>query len=515
MMSPEIEAKILRLHHAEGWPPGTIAEQLGLHHRTVRRVLERDGAPRARLLRASKVDPYVPFIIETLKKYPRLTAARLFQMLRERGYEGRAGHFRTIVARYRPAPPTEAYLRLKTLAGDQAQVDWGNFGKIQVGEARRPLVGFVMLLSYSRAIFLRFFPSQKLAHFLAGHEEAFSRWNGVPRTILYDNLKSVVLDRVGDAIRFNPTLLAFAAHYRYEPRPVAPYRGNEKGRVERAIRYVRDNFIPARSFESFEDINRQADQWCSTVALQRGWPEDHRDSVAAALERDRSALRPLPDDTFPCHERVEVRVGKTPYVRFDLNDYSIPSTVRKKTLVVLADLHTVRILDADRELARHERSFDRGRQIEDPRHIEELKERKRHARKARTTDTLSRAAPSSVRLLTKLAERHQALGRHVAELLDLLRTYGAAKLEAAITEALAGGAAHPQAVRHVLERDREASGELAALPIPLPADPRLDNLHFTEHPLGDYDACAGEVGDRERAREADQSGEEASKEEER
>ena len=492
MTTPELEAEILRLHHAERWPPGTIASQLGIHHSTARLVLERDGAPIAKLTRTSRVDPYVPFIIATLKKYPRLTAARLHQMVCERGYDGQPDHFRSIVARYRPAPTREAYLRLKTLPGDQAQVDWGNFGKITIGEARRPIVGFVMVLSYSRAIFLRFFPSQQLPHFLAGHEEAFTRWGGVPRTILYDNLKSVVLDRVGDAIRFNPQILAFAGHYRYEPRPVAPYRGNEKGRVERAIRYVRDNFIPARSFDSFEEINRQADQWCTTVAMERSWPEDRQDSVTAALERDRSALRMLPDDAFPCQERAEVHVGKTPYVRFDLNDYSIPATNRKRTLVVVADLDTVRILDAGAEIARHARSFDRGRQIEELRHIEELKERKRHARKVRSTDVLSRVAPSSARLLEKLAERHQALGRHVADLLELLRTYGAQKLESAIREALASDAPHPQAVRHVLERERDAGGDVAALPLPLRPDPRLDQLDFTHHALGDYDAYLDE-----------------------
>lgn len=259
-LDPETEAKVLRLHHAEHWPVGTIASQLGIHHSAVRRVLERDGAPRATLARRSKVDPFVPFIRETLERYPRLTAARLYQMVRARGYDGREGHFRSIVARYRPAPAREAYFRLRTLPGDQAQVDWGSFGKIRVGQAKRPLVGFVMVLSYSRAVFLRFFPNARLPHFLAGHQEAFLRWGGVSRTVLYDNLKSVVLDRVGDAIRFHAMALALAAHYRFEPRPVAPYRGNEKGRVERMIRFVRDSFIPARSFESFEDVNRQADR---------------------------------------------------------------------------------------------------------------------------------------------------------------------------------------------------------------------------------------------------------------
>src|SRR5690606_2667028 len=161
----------------------------------------------------------------------------------------------------------------------------------------------------------------------------------------------------------------------------------------------------------------------------------------------------------------------------------------KRTVVVLADLRTIRILDGDREIARHGRSFDRGLQIEDAQHIDALAREKRHARKGRAADVLSRAAPSSSKLLLRLSQRHQALSRHAAELTRLLRTYGAARLEAAIVEALESDAPHPQAVRHVLEREQEAQGKAAALPLPLRPDPRLENLDFTGHSLSDYDSC--------------------------
>jgi transposase len=154
-------------------------------------------------------------------------------------------------------------LRLSTLPGEQGQVDWGHFGHVEIGRARRPLMAFVMVLSYSRQIYLRFFLDARMENFLRGHVGAFTAWNGLPRVLLYDNLKSAVLERQGDAIRFHPTLLAFAGHYRYEPRPVAVARGNEKGRVERAIRYVRDNFFAARAFADLADLNAQA-QPCAT-----------------------------------------------------------------------------------------------------------------------------------------------------------------------------------------------------------------------------------------------------------
>jgi hypothetical protein len=108
-------------------------------------------------------------------------------------------------------------------------------------------------------------PGASMPFFVAGHVEAFADFGGVPRVLLYDNLKSAVVERHGEAIRFQPTLLAMAAHYRFEPRPVAVARGNEKGRVERAIRCVRDAFFAARTFTDLADLNRQAAGWTATA----------------------------------------------------------------------------------------------------------------------------------------------------------------------------------------------------------------------------------------------------------
>jgi transposase len=228
-VSQELEAKILRYFHVEKWRVGTIAAQLGVHHATVDRVLSQAGLPKAaRAHRASLLDPYLPFVVKTLEQFPRLTASRLYAMVRERGYTGGPDHFRHLVALQRPRPQPEAYLRLKTLPGEQAQVDWAHFGQIASGRATRALMAFVMVLSYSRQVFLRFCLDAQMANFLRGHVGAFGAWHGVPRVLLYDNLKSAVLERHGDAIRFHPTLLALAAHYRFEPRPVAVARGNEK-----------------------------------------------------------------------------------------------------------------------------------------------------------------------------------------------------------------------------------------------------------------------------------------------
>ncbi|WP_394838641.1 IS21 family transposase [Pendulispora rubella] len=244
----------------------------------------------------------------------------------QRGYGGAQDHFRKMMMRFRPRAPAEAYLRLRTLPGEEGQVDWAHFGKVQVGAATRPLFCFVMVLSWSRQIFLRFFFSAHMASFVRGHVEAFNFYGGNPRKLLYDNLKSAVLERAGDTIRFHPRLLEMAAHYRFLPQPVAPARGNEKGRVERAIRYVRENFFAARKYKDIEDLNLQARDWMLGIAADRRCPGDRTRTVREAFAEEKASLIPVAENPFPADELISVEVGKTPYVRFDLNDYSVPHT---------------------------------------------------------------------------------------------------------------------------------------------------------------------------------------------
>ncbi len=236
----ETESKILRYHFVEKWRVGTIATQLGVHHSVVDRVLSQAGLPKVeRSPRSCMIDPYLPFIVATLDAFPTLTAARLYEMAQQRGYPGGPSQFRQRISQLRPRKQPEAYLRLTTLPGEQAQVDWGHFGHIEIGKARRPLMGFVMVLSWSRQIYLRFYLNAQMENFLRGHVGAFEGWDGLPKVLLYDNLKSAVLERQGDAIRFHPTLLALSAHYRFEPRPVAVARGNEKGYVSHCTSFER------------------------------------------------------------------------------------------------------------------------------------------------------------------------------------------------------------------------------------------------------------------------------------
>jgi transposase len=487
-ISPELEAQILRYYHVERWRIGTIAKQLRLHPDTVARVLAQAGLPRIGApARPSRIDPYLPFILETLEKFPRLTASRLHAMVRDRGYSGGPDHFRHVIARHRPRPKAEAYLRLRTLPGEQAQVDWAHFGRYTLGRAARPLMAFVMVLSYSRALYLRFFLNASLENFLRGHLGAFATWKGSARVLLYDNLKSVVLERHGNAIRFHPTLLEFAAHYRFEPRPVAVARGNEKGRVERAIRFARDAFFAGRSFVDLADLNAQADAWCKGMAADRRCPGDPTKSVREAFSEEAPRLLAPPANPYQLYERIAVTTRKTPYVRFDLNDYSIPHTHVGRALALLADLERVYILDGLKVIASHPRSFDKGVQVENPAHVAGLIAEKHAARHHRATDRLVSAVPAVEALLVRAAERGHNLGSITARLLQLLARYGVSELDAAVAEALDRDVPHPNAVRLVLERRREQRHEPPPVAVILPEHVRARDQPVRPHDLASYD----------------------------
>jgi transposase len=485
---PEIESEIVRLHHAEGWPIGTIARELSVHASVVKRVLGQDGVVEAVTMpRPSKLDPYLPFMHETLDKYPKLRAARLLQMVQARGYGGQCSRFREVVATIRPRPKAEAFLRLSTLPGEQGQVDWAHFGTVRVRGAERKLMAFVMVLSWSRMMWLGFFLESRMPNFLCGHVQALARFGGVPRVLLYDNLKSAVLERVGDAKRMNEKMLRLAAHYRFEPRLCAPRRGNEKGRVERRIRYIRDNFFAAREWHDLEDLNAQAAAWCDDIAASRPCPGDRSKTVREAFAEEQSRLLPLPDTAFPCDEQTPVSVGKTPYVRFDLNDYSVPHTHVRRELVVLADARTVRIVDGPTVVATHARTWGRGEQIDDPAHVAALVAEKRAAHQHSSTDRLQHAAPHSRDFLMRAADLGQNLGSITYQLSRLLAQYGAAELDVALADANARGLVHPPSVRQLLEQRRAELGRPAPLTAEIPQDPRLRDVVIRPHALQLYD----------------------------
>lgn len=489
MITPEQHAEIRRLHYGEHWKVGTIAAALGVHHDTVRAAIAHDTQGLRRgTCRATMLDPYLPFIRDTLAQYPRLRATRLFDMVKSRGYPGSVVQLRRWVRLIRPAATTSVYRRLTTLAAEEAQVDWGSFGSIRIGRGVRPLSGFVMVLSYSRAIFALFTVDQTLESFLRGHVEAFAAFQGVARTLVYDNLRSAVLERAGTAIRFHPRLLELAGHYHFAPRPCTPGRANEKGKVERQIHYLRQAFFAARTFVDVADLNAQFARWRDEVAHRRVHPEQRDRTVADVLAEEQPRLLPLPAHPFETAVMRIVSARKTPYVRFDRNSYSIPHPYRQRPLTLLASPTTVRVLAGTEEIARHVRSYDTGQVVEDEAHVRGLIAATRQTNPSSARDRLRLAVPVVATLLERLATRGESLRVPVARLLSLLDDYGPQELTAAIEQALERDALGAGAIAHILETRRRQRGLKPPMPMALPDHPGVRELDVTPHRLETYDA---------------------------
>ena len=489
MIDPQTCVEIRHYFYAEHWTIGTIARELSVHPDAVRHAIGSADFNRASPLRPSIVDPYLEFVRQTLDQHPRLRATRIYRMLRERGYTGSIAQLRRTVARLRP-PVREAFLRLHTFPADQAQVDWAHFGHVVIGRARRTLSCFVITLSYSRALYLEFFFDQTMENFLRGHVHAFQDWGGQPRVILYDNLRSAVLERRGREIHFNPRLMELCAHYHFVARPCQVRAGNQKGRVERAIRYVRDSFWAGRTFTTLAECNHQALAWRDEVAHQRRCPGDDSRTVEQAFAEEQPRLVPQPMTPFGTDLIVPVRSAKTIYVRFDLNDYSIPQEAVGRQLTLVASDTLVRILDGGAEIARHRRTYDRQQLVLDPAHQQALLKVKRKAFDATPTGRLAQVAPESETLLDQAFAQGDSAGSQTAQLIKLLDLYGAAALRRAICEALERNTPRASSVAFLLRRQQRSASSPAPLMVDLSRHPEAQAIEVKPHDLETYDELA-------------------------
>jgi len=494
MISPETRAQIRRYFYAEHWKIGTIARELNVHPDAVRNAIESDRFNRTEPMRACITDPYMEFVRQVLDQYPRLRATRIHQMIRERGYTGSVIQLRRAVARLRPAA-REPFLKLQAFPAEQAQVDWAHFGQVAVGRARRTLSCFVATLSWSRALYLEFFFDQTMENFLRGHVHAFEDWSGQPRVILYDNLRSAVLERRGNEIHFNRRLMELCAHYHFVARPCQVRAGNQKGRVERAIRYVRESFWAGRSFTTLAECNRQALLWRDQVAHRRRWPGDDSRTVAEVFAEEQPRLLTPPVHPFPTDLILPVRAAKTIYVRFDLNDYSIPPEAVGRQLTIAASDTLVRILEGTAEIARHHRTYDRHQLVLDPAHQQALLKTKRKAFETTPGGRLALAAPETKTLLDLAFAQGESAGSQTAQLLKLLDLYGPAALRRATSEALDRNTPRASSVAFLLRKQQRSVP--APMAVDLSRHPEAQAIEVRPHDLETYDELARNNNDNE------------------
>jgi len=485
-VSPAVAAEIRRLYHAEHWPRGTICAQLGVHFDTVVRVLgsfgPRQGTPRpdARVLEA-----YVPIIDATLERYPRLVSTRIHDMLVERGYKGSLRTVRRYVRGARPSPRNEVFLSIETLPGEQAQVDWAHVGSLTVPGGRRPLWAFVMVLAHSRAMWAELVLDMGIHSLRRSLVRASAFFGGSPRQWLFDNAKTVVVERAGDAIRFHPGLLDLAAHLHVQPKLCGPRKPHEKGKVERAIRYLKDRFFAARTIHSVAHGNALLLEFFESIAYRRPHPRTPERSVGDVFNDERPRLLALPDPLPQTDSVMPVAVDKSAFVRLDTNRYSVPPRYARGTLTLVADDSTLRLLDGADLVAHYDRCWGRSQTIEQREHRSPILEQKKRARDLKGRDRLRVQVPEIEPMLERWVDAGRNLGSMIGFTIRLLDAYGAATLREVVADMLRRGT-HDKGAMAILCEQRRRRDDGPA-PLALALGEHVIERDVVPHDLGGYD----------------------------
>lgn len=462
MIDYETYCKIKDCHERQHLTIAQTARALGLHAETVAKWVQcPQYRPRQTGPRSSQLEPFKARIVNLLERHP-YSAQQIFQRLREDGYAGGSTIVKDYVRRVRP-PRREAFLKLAFAPGECAQLDWGEYGSIGVGSTRRRLSFFVMVLCYSRLLYVEFTVSQTMEHFLAAHEHAFNAFQGLPARLMIDNLRSAVLSRlIGEAPVFNPRYLDFARHWGFTIAPCNVGKGNEKGRVENGVGYVKKNFLNGLDLLDFSAVNPAAQLWLDTIANVRMHGETHR-RPADLFTEEQPLLRPLNPTPYDIGRIQSQRASPQFRVALDSNHYSVPAEFASQRVTMKAYPDRVCIYHQDQLIARHVRSYDRHQDIEDADHPKALLAQRRNAREQRLLQqflSLSRHAPAYVE---GLEQRRANPRHHLRKIVALSEIYGVDALDRAIQDGIAFAAYSCEYIANILEMRARQTPEPGAL----------------------------------------------------
>jgi len=450
------------LHTHEGLNASQIAKTLTLDPRTVSHWLAQEHfRPRKPRQAPSKLDPFKPELVRLLERYP-YSAAQIFQRLRERGFDGGYSLVKAYVRTVRPRRHA-AFLTLAFAPGECAQVDWGSFGSVPVGQTHRQLSFFVMVLCYSRMLYVEFTVSQTMEHFLACHQHAFEFFGGIPHKLMVDNLKAAVLKRaVGEAPVFNPKYLDFATHNGFTITPCNVGKGNEKGRVENGVGYVKKNFLAGLEMPDFSALNPAARQWLDTVANVRLHGAT-RETPTALWHTERPALRPLPLHPFDIATVSQVRASRQFRITLETNRSSVPAHYAGHVLTLKTSPDRLGVYLGDQLIARHVRRYERFQDVEDPDHPKPLLEHRKKARDHKVFMRFLALSPRAEAYDLKLEERHLNPPHHVRKIVALSDIYDPASVARALDDALVYEAFSSEYIANLLEQRARCTPEASAL----------------------------------------------------
>jgi transposase len=493
-MNVSLWAEIRRLHEVERLSQAAIARRLHCHHRTVRKALALASPPAPAAGPGENVlAPYRARIDALVGKYPDLSAVRVLEEISrgENGYRGTVYPVRRYLRRVRPSRG-RVYQEVLYEAGEAMQVDWGDCGRLTIGQTPRRVSVFVAVLCYSRLCYIEFSLTQRKADFYRGVAHALEFFGGSPRKLIVDNLKAAVMNGSGRYACFHPEFLALCGHFCMEPIACAARDPESKGIVEGGVRYVKRSALAGRSEElaAWEDYQQLAPRWRDEVANVRLHAATQQRPIDR-FQQERPRLRPLPVIPFDTDEVVPVIVTPQARVRYDGNRYSVPPALVRKPVTLRANATEVRIIDQGCEVTRHPRGYERGRLIVHPEdRLAALKLRRRR-QASQCEEEFDALGPLAREFHLKLLSLPVKTTVHLRRLLGLVRLYGRQEVLAAIVRALEykiHDAAYVEAILLQERRRRE-------LPSPTPLQPKrrelIEDIRLEEPDPARYDRLCG------------------------
>jgi len=478
-------SEVLRLSLLEGLSIRAIARRLKLSRKTVRRLLARGSKrkPPSSEPRASLLDPYDAEIRQLLAETPEFTAPGILERLRPLGYTGGITILRDRVRQVRPRPAKEAFLTLDFKPGAAYQVDWADFGFALPGCPRR-VSAFVMVACYSRYLYLEFALSQAMGTFLRCMERGLRFFGGVAIADIFDNMKTVVLSHAPHATVFNRRFLEYAKARDFAVVACNVRKGNEKGRVERPVGFVRTRFWRGRRFTDLLDLNMQAMRWRDDIANNRRHEETGKVPSLVFRHEEQRQLKPIPVTPFDVDEVETATVTKTFRVSFDRNRYSVPWRLTSQTVLVRADDDVVAVFLGKKQVAAHLRSWKIGEDIEHPSHREGLLKIKPRAAAGALPPALVGLADTGVDYFKIIAAGGRSVHRETVRLVFLVELFGEQATRDAMTEVMFTGHVGAEYVEYVLRHKKRLTPSAAPLRL---GDPALDALSLREPDLSLYD----------------------------
>ncbi len=443
MLEAEIQARILSLYFSDKKSVRAISILVGVDRKTVKRVIDRKQVALTKRLpqRISQLDDHRERIKELLHKDPMMAASTMLHRLRDYGFNGGVGILRNYVRELKQRSPKvrEAFLRLEFAPGECAQVDWGEFGDTFKDGIKMHC--FVMVLCYSRMTYIEFTRSERFEDFIRCHENAFNYFGGVPKECWYDNLATAVQDRLGSTVKFNPRFFSYMGHHGITPHACNPARGNEKGRVENGIKFIRSHFWSGRAFKDFDDLCLQSILWRDQYLNLREHRVTKRIVKNLFLAEEKTILLKMNPLVFSTDEILTKVVTPDFHIIFESNRYSVPWTLVGVAITIRINAKTIKIYYQEKYVAGHERSYLKNKIFTNPKHQEGLLNKKPGAvnQDAQKLQALNKLGDGVRDYFTSLRASSRSLKLEMNRLLALSTIYGVDKLNEACFEMLKDG----------------------------------------------------------------------------